>query len=563
MADPLDLAEDNLQQYLRQQELAQARVKKIADLAPAMDYRRQRISEALDTQSGPPLAREAAAQVIDKNTEDMLNYYNFLQFEQDPSTLLERRAIDEAVYTGRVPFGYEDSDFLYQQGRFGIIGNALNPGVAEKAGVFRDITVAGNAAASSQVPIHEGMHPIIKLPRKEEENAIRALDYFRMKRYGNAEEAQKLLKEAGFDVTQPRDLGKARVLALKGAMSMTDDQFENLSDAERAELQESFDAYKEAPGLISSALGALLEDKPQPEFDNILVTPKNAAEMSEEDFNALLKAAPAFAYEKIFSDSSIDITGPRMVGEGESAVQAYEDGGPVASQDDLFPDTIKKGIATLVEYAPKVAKVAGRGIGDLVRSEPVSPPELATEPPPTDQLDFIASFSPVYSHNIPAIAGKVVNQLYDPSQTMVNRSDLFILPEKMGETAPRISKKALSTLLNDIRQQIEVQNLRLEVQGKEAGVTPSPELKENFNQKLVVDRLVDFIRNETGVKDPDQLQRMVTETVMTTTSKLDPEGMADGGVVGLKDKAVNMTRGPRSNGIMQYVPFITGATNGY
>ena len=38
---------------------------------------------------------------------------------------------------------------------------------------------------------------------------------------------------------------------------------------------------------------------------------------------------------------------------------------------------------------------------------------------------------------------------------------------------------------------------------------------------------------------------------------------ADGGVVGLKDKAVNMTRGPRSNGIMQYVPFITGATNGY
>lgn len=36
-----------------------------------------------------------------------------------------------------------------------------------------------------------------------------------------------------------------------------------------------------------------------------------------------------------------------------------------------------------------------------------------------------------------------------------------------------------------------------------------------------------------------------------------------GGIVSLKDKAVNMTRGPRSNGIMQYVPFITGATNGY
>ena len=133
----------------------------------------------------------------------------------------------------------------------------------------------------------------------------------------------------------------------------------------------------------------------------------------------------------------------------------------------------------------------------------------------------------------------------------------------MGETAPRISKKELSDLLNDIRQQIEVQNIRLDVQGKEAGVTPSPELKESFSQRLVVDRLVDFIRNETGVKDPDQLQRMVTETVMTTTSKLDPKGMADGVVVSLKDRAVNMNRGPRSNGIMQYVPYMTGATNGY
>ena len=253
---------------------------------------------------------------------------------------------------------------------------------------------------------------------------------------------------------------------------------------------------------------------------------------------------------------------PSTSGQMKRAVN-YQNGGPVDPQDDLFPETIKEGIGTLIEYVPKAAKFVGRGVGDLVRSEPVSPPELATKTPPMDQLDFIAGFSPVYSHNIPAIAGKVVDQLYDPSQTMVNRSDLFIIPEKMGETAPRISKKELSDLLNDIRQQIEVQNIRLDVQGKEAGVTPSPELKESFSQRLVVDRLVDFIRNETGVKDPDQLQRMVTETVMTTTSKLDPKGMADGGVVSLKDRAVNMNRGPRSNGIMQYVPYMTGATNGY
>ena len=328
MADRLDLAEDNLQQYLRQQQLGQARVRKIADLPGAIDYRQQQIADVLNIESGPPLARQAAAQVIGKNTDDMIDYYNFLQFEQDPNNLLERRAIDEAVYTGRVPFGYEDSDYLYQQGRYGIIGNALQPEVAEQAGVPRDILVAGNAATSSQVPIHEGIHPIITLPKKEEENAIRALDYFRMQRYGNAGQAQEILSEAGFDVTTPEGLGRARVLALKGAMSMTDDQFQDLSDVDKAELQESFDAYKKAPGLISSALGSLTGEEPQPEFDNILVTPENAAEMSEEDFNTLLKAAPAFTFEKAFS-RSIDITGPRMIGEGDSAVRAYENGGGV------------------------------------------------------------------------------------------------------------------------------------------------------------------------------------------------------------------------------------------
>lgn len=182
---------------------------------------------------------------------------------------------------------------------------------------------------------------------------------------------------------------------------------------------------------------------------------------------------------------------------------------------------------------------------------------------PERQLSLLSPTTPVFNHNIPTIAGRVVDQLYSPDQTFVNRADLFINPDRMGETAPSISKKDVAQLLNDIRQQIDVQNLRLEIQGKEVGVTPSEELKQVFNQKLVTDRLVDFIRNEAGVTDPEQLQRMVSEIVMTTTSKMDPEGMAAGGVVSLKDKAVNMNRGPRSNGIMQYVPYMTGATNGY
>ena len=331
MADPVQNAEDNLQQYLRQQMLGQQRVRTEADFPAAVEARLAETADAINYQLGPsapPFAAEAARSVIDKNTDDMIDYYNFLQFEQDPSNILERRAIDEAVYTGKVPFGYEDSNYLYTQGSKGVLGNSLIPEVAERLGISRDINVAGNQAAFSQVPIHEGMHPLVKLPKKEEEAALRALDYFRMKRYGNSAEAQKLLEEAGYDVTRPFGLGNARVLALKGAMSMTDDQFQDLSDVDRAELQESFDAYKQAPGLISSVLGSLTGEEPQPEFDNMIITPEKAAEMSEEDFNTLLKAAPAFTFERAFS-RSIDITGPRMIGEGDSAVRAYENGGGI------------------------------------------------------------------------------------------------------------------------------------------------------------------------------------------------------------------------------------------
>jgi len=237
------------------------------------------------------------------------------------------------------------------------------------------------------------------------------------------------------------------------------------------------------------------------------------------------------------------------------------------NQGDMFPEELKEGIGSLItNVAPTVLRNVGKAADFALRSEPVSPPELATETPPTNELDFIAGYSPVYSHNIPTIAGKIVEQLYSPEQTAVKRTDLFMIPEKMGETAPKISKQAIGQLLNDIKNQIDVENVRLDVQGMETGVTPPPEMKKIFSQKMVVDRLVDFIRNEANVTDPDQLQRMVTETVLTTKSKMDPtepQGFADGGVVSLKDRAVNMNRGPRANGIMEYVPYMTGAGYGY
>jgi hypothetical protein len=92
--------------------------------------------------------------------------------------------------------------------------------------------------------------------------------------------------------------------------------------------------------------------------------------------------------------------------------------------------------------------------------------------------------------------------------------------------------------------------------------------KANNNDPMTTNAILE----QAGVKG-NKIKQFGNEILAT----FDPEDMtiidkqelgevmryADGGVVGLKDKAVNMTRGPRSNGIMQYVPFITGATNGY
>ena len=53
MADPVQNAEDNLQQYLRQQMLGQQRVRKAEELPGAIDYRRQETADAINSQLGP------------------------------------------------------------------------------------------------------------------------------------------------------------------------------------------------------------------------------------------------------------------------------------------------------------------------------------------------------------------------------------------------------------------------------------------------------------------------------------------------------------------------------
>jgi hypothetical protein len=77
MSDPVQDAENNLQQYLRQQMIGQNRVRTEADFPAAVDYRRAEIADTFARAmrpDAPRYAAEAARRVLDKNTQAMIDY---------------------------------------------------------------------------------------------------------------------------------------------------------------------------------------------------------------------------------------------------------------------------------------------------------------------------------------------------------------------------------------------------------------------------------------------------------------------------------------------------------
>jgi hypothetical protein len=230
----------------------------------------------------------------------------------------------------------------------------------------------------------------------------------------------------------------------------------------------------------------------------------------------------------------------------------------------MFPDALKEGIGTLVKYAPKVAKVAGRGVGDLVRSEPVSPPEFAVSRP-TELTEFQMDTETLLPEELDMISDSVIGKLFsddvvqrleDPEE----RAGLFLYADKPGVTdAPPKS----SLLRDTVRRSLEEQKNafdKLRYEGQAGLREEVPLLSRSAVMKNVFNVLRDKIGPEAMSRiGDDRLLNIVEQSVRQSTIK----GFADGGVVSLKDRAVNMNRGPRSNGIMQYVPYMTGATNGY
>ena len=537
------------------------------DLTPN-EYRKEQ--QRLLSSAPPSIAQE----LIEYNTVLNTDLLNETQFYREPTLPVDEAAYDAVTYMGRVPFGSEDSKYLYRRGSSGVRGVNVEPTEYGKSvGGIEHILIAGRNLYNENTPVieHEGLHAVGEPQGVDDEVATRALDYFRYQRLGDEEGMRRVaegLRKNGFsafDPENPESMKFLRLYAAKKAMSM-DPEYLDLMDKEA--LSAAHDARIEEPGIFD-ALGELVGGEPaEPEFEPFLMGPRHMRDFSDEEFQTFLDEAPAFQYEPMQTQPRTSTVTPRMVPEGDSMVRGYQNGGPVGPpedpQGDLFPDAIKEGIGTLVEYAPKVMKVASRGVGDLVRSEPVSPPEFAVSRP-TELTEFQMETETLRPEELDMISDSVIGKLFsddvvqrleDPEE----RAGLFLYADKPGVTdAPPKS----SLLRDTVRRSLEEQKNafdKLRYEGQAGLREEVPLLSRSAVMKNVFNVLRDQIGPEAMSRiGDDRLLNIVEQSVRQSTVK----GMADGGVVSLKDRAVNMTRGPRSNGIMQYVPYMTGATNGY
>jgi hypothetical protein len=341
-------------------------------------------------------------------------------------------------------------------------------------------------------------------------------------------------------------------------MSMTDEVYDSLSEEELEGLRDKVRQYEQEPGFIGKLFG---EEKG---FKEMVFAPYQLENMNEVEFYKLLDAAPAFQFNEAESYRGRG----RLYMTPQTVVENYQNGGPVGPpedpQGDMFPEAIREGIGTLVEYAPKIAKVAGRGIGDLVRSEPVSPPEFAVSRP-TELTEFQMDTEILEPEELDMISDSVIGKLY--SDEVVNtledpeeRAGLFLYADKPGVTdAPPKSKLLRDTVRRSLEEQKQAFD-KMKAEGRVGIRTDAPLFSRTEAMKNVFNVLRDQIGPQAMSRiGDDRLLKMVEQSVRQASV----QRFADGGVVSLKDRAVNMTRGPRTNGIMEFVPYMTGASYGY
>jgi hypothetical protein len=244
--------------------------------------------------------------ILERNRAAQERALNYIQYDFEPNTYLDRVAVDQTVMRGAVPFGFEERSALGQTDNS--VAYGLNLETPEyKSRIF---------FPGKQTPIvkkaylHEGIHSLAEdnLPRKQEELSIRALDLFRARRIGDPElikaaeesfrdyadrkalrDLSKLYKNSDdpaekneiLDLYNEKkrrafteeDDKKAREAAILGATSLSDAFYKDLTEAEKESLRGGVGEYMDQFGF----------------FDPPVLDP---SKMSEEEFQGILNLAP-------------------------------------------------------------------------------------------------------------------------------------------------------------------------------------------------------------------------------------------------------------------------------
>jgi hypothetical protein len=237
----------------------------------------------------------------DRNTAAQEELLNYLQFEYEPSSVMDRVIADEAGFKSQIPFGAEDRAYIadvnkgsYYQNFEPDAPSQLLFGVNRNKGAQNFVP----GKARNFVSFHEARHSFVPdaltgQEHAEEELGIRALDYFTVKNQGADPETLDYMKKSYLNAYRAMPNGEnapkvwnadvekhARINALNVTRRMSNDKFYGeLTDAEKQGLRRDVEEYMDQYGFFNPAL----------------IDP---SEMSDSEFMGILSLAPGLNFKE-------------------------------------------------------------------------------------------------------------------------------------------------------------------------------------------------------------------------------------------------------------------------
>ena len=245
------------------------------------------------------LSRNPDAQ--DRNTAAQEELLNYLQFEYEPSSAMDRVIADEAAFKSQVPFGAEDRAYIADVNK-GSFYQTFEPDAPSQLlfGLNRDRGAQNFVPGEGRnfVSFHEARHSFVPDARTDREHAeeelgIRALDYFTVKNQGADPETLDYMKKSYLNAYRALPNGEnapkvwnadvekdARINALNVTRRMSNDKFYGeLTEAEKQGLRGDVEEYMNQYGFFNPAL-------------------INPSEMSDSEFMGILSLAPGLNFKE-------------------------------------------------------------------------------------------------------------------------------------------------------------------------------------------------------------------------------------------------------------------------